>query len=247
MVGNLMNDKSLIELYGDRSVNSVSKFAKVFQELEISCLFKKYQELVESAPHRHETGKKYFVGHEMFRGGKEGSNRKEEILAGDLFNQCQKGKSFLLSDNRKLKIIDYQFPLKARRGDKGIGKVDLFGVIDDEIPCVIELKVDQKENRKPDTPLRALLEGLAYCAIIEGNQKDIWQEAKEKFDLTFKEPRPHLIILAPEEYWSYYFQKDSAGNWTAGFSELVLKLKEHPFPSTLFISLKNHSWHWVRL
>ena len=56
-----------------------------------------------------------------------------------------------------LKIIDYQTPLKARQADSRIGKIDLLGLVGDRL-TVIELKA----GGGSDSPLRALLEGLAY-------------------------------------------------------------------------------------
>lgn len=234
-----MKNLSLVDLYNYPPVNSVSKFAGVIQELDISDLAQKYKSLLEIAPRRHERGKKYFVDHEPYRGGNKKSNRKEEHLASALFNECQKGKTFLLPGNRELKIIDYQFPLKARQDDKGVGKIDLFGVIDGETPCVIELKVDQDSGNMSDTPLRALLEGLAYCALVEANKNEIWKEAQEKFGFEFKGPRPHLMILAPVGYWSCFFNISSAGDWFAPLLQLIGNLEKFQLPLTTLISLEN--------
>ncbi|MFT5153547.1 MAG: hypothetical protein ACI841_003548 [Planctomycetota bacterium] len=56
-----------------------------------------------------------------------------------------------MPDGRPLELIHYQTPLKARQDDAGLGKVDLFGLLDARLPCLVELKV-----RGGDTPLRAL-------------------------------------------------------------------------------------------
>ena len=48
-------------------------------------------------------------------------------------------------------------------------------MVDGRLPCVVELKVTG-ESARGDTPLRALLEGLAYCAIVEANAADIASE-----------------------------------------------------------------------
>ncbi len=241
MVGDKLKDFSLIEIYNLPSVNRVSEFAEVARNLDISNLVQKYQDLVENAPRRHETGKKYFVGHERFEPN-EGSNRKEEILAGALFNYCQVGNCFALPDNQELKIIDYQFPLKARQDDKGIGKIDLFGVIDQAIPSVIELKVDQDSGGKPDTPLRALLEGLAYCAMVEANQEAIKQEAEQIFGFTLEAQSPHLIVLGPEEYWNYFLNKMTAGEWSKSIIQLMDQLSNLPLPSVSLLSIIDFSW-----
>jgi len=235
---------SLIELYSDPSVNSIQKFAEVGRQLDVTELIKEYKELIQRAPHRHETTKKYFVdGHDLFIGRKN-SNRKEERLAGALFNACKKGKQFELPDGHSLDIIDYQFPLKARKGDKGIGKLDLFGVIDAKIPCVIELKVDCDKGGKKDTPLRAFLEGLAYCAIVESNMSAIAKEAQNRFNLKFKLPRPHLIVLAPEDYWSYYLEKKAAGDWTTPLKNLTKKVCQQLKIGVHFVSITNAEFHW---
>lgn len=245
MVGSKLKNLSLVDLYNYPPVNSVSKFAGVIQELDVADLVQKHKELMEVAPRRHERGKEYFVGHDIFLGGSSNSNQKEEHLAGALFNECQSGKHFILPDKRKLKFMDYQFPLKARQNDKGVGKVDLIGVINDEIPCVIELKVDQKRGGKADTPLRALLEGLAYCALVEANKNEIWKEAQNKFGFEFKGPRPHLMILGTANYWSYYLNKPSAGNWWTVMHQLIATFKAVGLPFTSLISLENANFSYA--
>ena len=235
---------SLIELYSDPSVNSIQKFADVGKQLDVEELIKKYKELIQRAPHRHETAKKYFVeDHDLFI-GHENSNRKEEHLAGALFNACKKGKPFELPNGESLDIIDYQFPLKAKQKDKGIGKLDLFGAIDAKIPCVIELKVDCDKGGKKDTPLRAFLEGLAYCAIVESNMSAIAKEAKDRFKMKFKSSRPHLIVLAPEDYWSYYLEKTPAGGWMTPLTNLTKKICQLLKMEVHFVSITNAEFHW---
>ncbi len=245
MVGGKLKNLSLVELYNCGPVKNLTQFAEAAKDLDISDLARKYKELMEFAPRRHERGKQCFVGHDIFLGGSSNSNRKEEHLAGALFNECRKGKTFLLPGNRELKIIDYQFPLKARQNDKGVGKIDLFGVIDDETPCVIELKVDQDSGNMSDTPLRALLEGLAYCAFVEANQNYIWDEAKNKFDIKLKGVRPHLMILAPVGYWSYFFNTSSAGDWFAPLLQLIEDMNKYQLPFTSLISLENADFNYA--
>lgn len=244
MVESEFKNFSLVELYNCKRALNLTQFAQVAQELSVTDLVQKYKQLMKNAPRRHEREKKYFVGHELFLGGKKNSNRAEEHLAGALFNECQNGEHFILPDKHKLKLVDYQFPLKSRQNDKGIGKIDLLGVIDDEIPCVIELKVDQKGGVKADTPLRALLEGLAYCAIVEANKKEIWGEAQEKFGFKFKVPRPHLMILGTAKYWTYYFDKSSAGDWWPVMRKLAASFESVGLPFTSFVSVENAEFNY---
>jgi len=148
--------ETLIELYNRGEVNRTSEFASVASTLDIPRLAQMYAQLTADAPRRHPRGKRYLSGRTGITSSGEFSNRNEEHLAVALFNASRSGGRFDLPDRRQLTLIDYQTPLKSRRADRGIGKVDLFGVIDGQLPCVVELKV-----KGGDTPLRALLEGLA--------------------------------------------------------------------------------------
>jgi hypothetical protein len=240
MVGGGMKNLSLIELYNDPTVNHLSGFTEVAQNLNIMVLAEKYRNLVENAPQRHDTGKQHFVGHDYFR-EREGSNRKEEHLAGALFNYCRAGNSLKLPDGKELQILDYQFPLQAKRSDKDVGKVDLFGVMDHTVPCVIELKVDQKRGGRPDTPLKALLEGLAYCAIIEANQEAIRKEAHSKLSLHLQSQGLYLIVLAPEKYWNYFINNKSTGPWQGAMQQLASKISKTLGPTVSLISIRDFS------
>src|SRR5690606_13284138 len=67
-------------------------------------------------------------------------------------------------------IQTYQMPLQGTRADRGWGKIDLLGSTFQALPAVIELK----QEKAKDTPLRMLVEGLAYaCAVRKG-----WNEGK---------------------------------------------------------------------
>jgi hypothetical protein len=231
---------SLIELFKERAVNQISNFAYYAGHLDILNLERCYMDLFQGAPRRAERGKAYFVeGHNGITSSGSYSNRSEEHLAVALFNATKNGKDFILADGRELSFLDYQFPLKARQGDKGIGKVDLFCSIENSIPAVAELKVAGKNGQLGDTPLKAFLEGLAYCAIVEANMETIAKEAKARFKINLKPGKPDLIVIAPHDYWTNYLKKDAAGEWVTTLSKLVEKIKNRLKINTHFLSLRN--------
>ena len=231
---------SLIELFKERTVNHISNFADSAGCLDILKLERCYMELFKEAPRRAGRGLDYFVeGHNGITSSGSYSNRTEEHLAVALFNATKNGKDFSLADGQKLSFLDYQFPLKARQGDKGIGKVDLFCSIGDSIPAVAELKVPGKNGQLGDTPLKALLEGLAYCAIVEANIENIAREAKTLFNINLKTGKPDLIVIAPHDYWLNYLKKNAAGDWVTTLSKLVENIKNRLKITTHFLSLRN--------
>ena len=81
------------------------------------------------------------------------SNREEEIIAMQIFNQSKKIGAFDFIG----KIEDYQTPLKSTNEDDEVGKIDLLSC-DGNIIRILELKKpDSKE-----TMLRCVLEGFTY-------------------------------------------------------------------------------------
>lgn len=151
----------------------------------------------------------------------------------------QSGAPMVLPTGRTLDILDYQTPLKARRSDKGVGKVDLFGLVDDCRLTVIELKVRPTNNGYGDTPLRAYLEALAYCAIVEANASDIASEASTRFGRSIEDRPPALVVMAPRDYWVGYAEHPKAGEWWTNLKALVSEIDNLLRLETHFLALRN--------
>lgn len=231
-----MYAEDLIGLRRCPAVNRIRDFAEVAGALaaNVDRLARLYEKLVRGAPHRHDCGERYL--HDRRNGVTSGggpSNRSEEHLAIALRNASRDGTVFVLPDGRSLEFRDYQTPLKARRGDRRVGKVDLFAVVEERLPCVIELKVARRSGS--DTPLQALLEGLAYCAIVEANADAIATELAGQYLLSA--PRPTLVVLAPDEYWARYLDHRKAGRWLPAIRDLVSALRDALDLETCLVAL----------
>jgi hypothetical protein len=213
----------LVQLAQAREVKALSLFAKAATELDATTMNDAFQLEIAHAPHRRAEGKHYFVEHHVLGRGIRGSNREEEHFAVALCHE-HRDEPVTLPGGETLRILDYQFPLKARQGDYGVGKVDLFGVTSSGVACVIEFKV--AGSGYPETPLRALLEALAYAAVVQGNLSDIASEANERFgiDLEIGE-RPDVMVLAPERYWEFFRRNSSAGPWREAMKDLITRVE----------------------
>ena len=216
-----MDAESLIDFYNAPAVNRIAEFAGVAHDLDVGQLARWYDDLVRAAPKRHDRDKLYLAGRTGTTSSGASSHRREEHLAVALYNASRDGAAFALPDGRPLAIINYQTPLKARQGDRGVGKVDLFGVADGWLPCIVELKV-----AGGDTPLRAILECLAYCAMVEANASEIASEAAEQHGLALSSPRPVLVVMAPDDYWTAFLGHPRAGRWLSGVRGLVAGLRD---------------------
>ncbi len=213
----------LIELYKNEELNRISGFLHFMKQMDINDVYEGYRQLRDyDAPQRQNP---YFVdSHNGIASSGSASTRREEHLALALFNATRAKKEFILPDGRRIDFIDYQTPLKAKQGDKGIGKVDLFAVIDNKNPAVVELKIDGAKGAYADSPLHALLEGLAYCSIIEANSATISKEVATKYALQLSATAPALVVLAPEDYWINYLKNQKAGDWLPELINMSNKL-----------------------
>ncbi|MBF0185958.1 MAG: hypothetical protein HQM06_16435 [Magnetococcales bacterium] len=161
----------LLELSQKKEVNHKSGFVQVGRQLARLALRPLFEQAMQLAPRRHRRDKRYLTGHKGVPGTQGVSNQGEAHLAIALFNRHGPRQDPMpLAGQDFLHLLDYQMPLKERSCDRGVGKVDLFGVTSDGSLCIVELKTGQ------DTPLKALLHGLAYAAVVRANQQDIGSE-----------------------------------------------------------------------
>ena len=233
----------LQELYNTPAVNHLSGFRDFARLLKPAALISAYQRLVTEAPRRHMNDKKYFVGHTGRPSGGGKSNRREERLAIALWNWNREHGPFQLSSGHYLNLLDYQLPLFTQRSGEGIKAVDLFAVRDNQQPCVVELKIHPEGKGQSDTPLRAFLEALAYCAVLEANIAAIAAEAAGMRAIEIQPVRPSLVILAPDKYWYGYLNHPSAGDWWPVIKQIATQLREKMNLESHFLVLRDSRSH----
>ncbi len=228
----------LLKLYKSPEINRISTFSEVAAQLDPGDLMAAYARVRDSAPRRHDRNKTYFVEHAGLSNRSENSNRREEHLALALWGASRSGHSMVLPTGETLEVLDYQTPLKARQSDKGVGKIDLFGLIDDCRSTIIELKI-RPDSGYGDTPLRAYLEALAYCAIVEANASDIATDASIRFNKSIDDRPPGLMVLAPQDYWAGYAEHSKSGQWWPVLRDLAAEIDDLSGLETCFLGLQD--------
>jgi hypothetical protein len=229
--------RPLITLCGERGVKALSLFSETCRKLTQEDLASWYHTEMTNAPDRWAVGKRYLIdSHQGIPGTGDFTNRDEEHLALAIFNQYRSPNSRLkLPNGEELRMLEYQLPLKAKQNDAGVGKVDLFAITLSGRACVIELKA----ARGGDTPLKALLEGLAYAAIIQANIASIHKEVQARYHLEINSDFPAVIIMAPEEYWSRFRANPAAGRWESSLQDLGYRIQNGIGVSVSFITLSS--------
>lgn len=212
-----------------QKLNQTKGLAQNIASINRDDLGDEYKRLMGYAPRRSDRDKRYFVGHDGVPSGSRGSNLYEEHLAMALWN-CKE--RWPHPNGSLFCLLDYQFPLKARQSDKGIGKVDLLGLTDQGRLMVIEMKVRPLgDNNRGETPAAAMLQGLRYAAIMQANQEAIADEAKHRFNIRISTDPPIVQVLAPKDWWQDWLDlgkstRRAAGYWEPEFIKLSKDIEQ---------------------
>lgn len=213
-----------------KQLNKTRDLARNINSVMRDTLHDEFRELIGCAPRRAERGKPYFKDHcGVPSSGRNADLESEDILAMALWNEEQPLK---IAYGAEFFLRDYQFPMKARRDDKGIGEVDLLGTTTQRRLLIIELKVKPDGvNNRGDTPASALLQGLRYAAIVQSNIESISKEMKQKFNLSIPPEPPVVQVLAPEDWWQAWMglegsTRKAAGSWELALEKLAKDIEE---------------------
>jgi len=231
----------LIELFRSAEVNSFTSSALAASALSDNELLLRFEQQGKAAPYRGRH-RSYFVGHTGKTTSGVSTNRREEHLTIALWSAYRES-GFALPDGTILFPVDYQLPLKSRRDEAnaGLGKIDLFCVEPKGEPWISEVKIHPVR----DTPLKALLEALAYCATLDADIRNLSRESDDKKRLLLhvvSPKRPHLLILASAEYWDLCDRAEIRYRWREALQAVRRRIELAFKISVLFVRMDNCRW-----
>jgi hypothetical protein len=238
-------DHPLISLFNSSSVNTFSLCAAIAATLSEEEILRLFNAQSGMAPFRA-MERSYFVGHSGKTTSGASTNRREEHLAIALW-RAFRDSAFELPDGTRLSPVDYQVPLKARRdlANAGLGKVDLLCVDASGDPWVCELKIQTAGTTRVDTPLKACLEAMAYCAILDPDMRLLSRESDDKkrtLRHVVSPARPNLLILAPQEYWDVCHLQESKHPWVKPLNDLKERIETALRIKVRFVSMRDCAW-----
>lgn len=239
----------LIQLASEREVRQATGFRTAAAELDAARLKAAYEGEKAAAPHLHAEGRNYFVN----RSGRPASERRrkkdEEHVGQALVRHCgeQAQGLPLPDDDFSLLPLDYQVRVKTGPLDdpatRGIGRIDLLGVTSEERLTVVRLRVLEPSATRcgvGDTPLRALLEGLAYTAIAAANQAELRSEIAERFGRSVSDEPPLLVLLATPSYWRLCRKREAqkGAAWIKELERLAGEIESEIGAAVRYLSLE---------
>ena len=206
---------------------NTTDLANAIAEIDLDSLCREYDALRTLAPCRHDRNKRYFVGHEGRPHAKDPGNPSEKHLAIALWRLQTPRTEAGVSE---LRLLDYEFPLKAAQSDRGLGDVDLLGATREGRIAIVELKVSPRSGGQGNAPVHALMEGLRYAAVVQANSRAVAAEVRDCFGIDVSDRAPIVQILAPEDWWRGWCDmagstRRAVGRWESAFLELTIHLE----------------------
>jgi hypothetical protein len=170
-------------------------------------------------------------------------SEEERLVEQGIWRQFSPSNSCAFLENDCPRVVAYQTPLQNSREDRRWGKIDLLGASSQGLPVVIELKRQDAD----DTPLRMLVEALAYAVAVKKswNQgtklRGEWAARMSEFGPVQKNDTALLsvpiILLAPAAFWKQKIGSNLGRiegqvftNAWKPFHLLMDKCKERGFP-----------------
>lgn len=229
----------MIELANDREVRQARGFKDAAAALTGEKLASLYETELANAPKRHEAGKKYLV--KAKRSTSRRVNKDEEHLSLALLRYCRStGQSLEVPEFGPLDLLAAQVPLATASPDRaqggadvnaGVGKLDLLGVSAEARPVVVKLKFAEPGATRGgtgDTPLRALLSGLAHTAMAMANREFLTSELSAAVGRSFGEGAPILWLAASPRYWELCRKREAqrGAAWIREMERLGREIEE---------------------
>jgi len=249
----------LIELAASREARQATGFREAAAGLTGEALAVLYAREQAAAPRRRESGKKYLVSHNTKLASQRRPGRDSEHAAIALAHHCGSGARLELPehperapDDNALEVVHALVPLKSAQVDRALGPEDPnFGVdrIDAlalgpgsrlAVLAVRYVAPDTDRVRVGDTPLAALLEGLAGCAIALANREALAQEFAAAGRRLPSEAPPLLALVGSPRYWELCRKRtpQKGAAWIKELERLAAEVAEHTGVEVLYLALR---------
>jgi hypothetical protein len=242
----------LLELANERQVKQASGFKAAASELTGELLEPKYKEESANAPKRHAAEKKY-LGVKTGRVPSGRQNGKDDVHLSLAMAAHAKdgGKPLEMPDGGSIQILDAMVPLRTAAPDKALGDTDpnlgvediqLLGLLQDDRVAVLRTKFLSPAATRGgagDTPLRALLQGLAQAAMVDGHPAAFREEIEAATGRVTSEEAPALIIAAAPKYWELCRKREAqkGAGWIREMERLGREIAEQIGNEVFFVAL----------
>jgi hypothetical protein len=228
----------LLERAGSADVRNAKGFKAVAAAMTGDGVAEDWAAERDGAPRRAEAGRKHFVAANKKLAAERKPARDSEHLALALVTRASEGGAPLeLPEGGSFTALHAGTVLKSAQPDPAAGAddpnwgaepIDLLGLSADgrlTVAVVRWLAPSATRVQTGDTPLRALLEGLAWTAGVEANRESLTAELAEKTSLAISAAPPALLVIGSYRWWEIS-RKREAQKGAAWIKELERLARE---------------------
>ena len=247
-----MGKHPLIDRSEQREVRQSRGFREVAMALTGAAIAEDFAKEVEAAPRRGEAGKRYLVSHNTKLASERKPARDSEHASLGLVEWAKESGPMELPESAgELLPIQPLVPLRSGQPDKadpddpnrGINRVDFLGRGPGDrlaVGWVKFLAPSATRVGTGDTPLRALLEGLAHTAAVQANREAVIKELSEKVEGEFADGPPALYIVGSPKYWELCRKREAqkGAAWIRELERLAAEIEEAADVPVFFLSLR---------
>jgi hypothetical protein len=244
----------LVERARDPRVRQARGFREAAAELDGATLAAEFEAERESAPRRSEAKKKHLVQANQRLAAERHPDRDAEHAALALVARREKGGTPLRLPEEEgffealhAGIVLKSAPADAKLGQEdpnfGIDRLDLVGIgPSDRLALVLMRFVAPSSTRvgTGETPLRALLEGLAHAAVAVANQGALAAELAARTERKVADAPPYLFLLGSPRYWELCRKREAqrGAAWIQQMERLAREFEEQTGIGIRYLSLK---------
>jgi hypothetical protein len=238
----------------DPRVRQARGFREAAAELTGEQLAVEFAAERENAPRRSEARKKHLVQPNQRLAVERHEGRDDEHAAIALAARRESGGEPLRlpEDEGFFEPLHAGVVLKSAPADPklgsddpnfGIDRVDLVGAgPGDRLALVLMRYVAPSATRvgTGETPLRALLEGLAHAAVAMADQAALGAEVEERTGRKTSDAPPYLFLLGTPRYWELCRKREAqrGAAWIQQMERLAREIEEKIGISVRYLSLK---------
>ncbi len=246
----------LVERSEQREVRKASDFRLCAQALTGAQLADEFQQECASAPSRSSGGRKHLLAPNRRLAAERGGARRdcEHAAIALVQRQKQTERGLLLPEDigafdalhagAVLKSGVPDRKLGAADPNYGINKVDVVGIGQGDRLALgfLRFLAPGAQRISPgDTPLRALLEAMAQCAVAKANRDVLLAELAPRSQRTFAaDAPPVLMLIGSQRYWELSRRREAhkGAGWIRELSRLAEEFEAASGVTVMYLALR---------
>jgi hypothetical protein len=239
----------LIEQSNDPAVRRAASFRKAAEALKGPGVGEQYR---ISQPAEPPEARRFVGRGEATLASAPRTDRAEHLAMALVHHAKESGKPLEPPAGEPITLLDCAVPLWWGKAGEPATQADLLGIDKEGRLTVASLKF-QKPNATRgatgETPLRGLLEALAYAALADADREALSAQLKERFGHKLSPEPPRVLVVGNAAYWQLCRRREAqrGAAWIAELERLAGEIDEELGITVQFLCVDvagDPGWAW---